>query len=62
MTEKRFAIVEGSYRGTSDDVAGRWYIVDRDGDYIDKRGNGLTKAVAKLEAKRLNEEYPDKQA
>lgn len=36
----RYEIIEGSYTGTSDDVAGRWYIVDREGDIIDKRGRG----------------------
>ena len=33
-------LVEGSYIGTSDDVAGTWYAVDREDDIIDKRGRG----------------------
>lgn len=36
----RFDAVEGSYSGTSDDVVGRWYIVDTTGDSMDKRGRG----------------------
>jgi hypothetical protein len=51
---KRFTVVEGSYWGTSDDVAGRWYIVDRDGDIIDKRGRGQSYRDARAGAKELN--------
>ena len=36
----RYEVVGGSYTGTGDDVAGRWYIVDTRGDAIDKRGRG----------------------
>jgi hypothetical protein len=50
----RFDAVQGAYHGTSDDVAGRWYIVDREADYIDKRGRGYpTKALA-IEAANLH--------
>jgi hypothetical protein len=44
---RRWDIQEGSYFTTSDDRAGRWYLVDRDGDIIDKRGAGHpTRAAA----------------
>lgn len=56
----RYSVVEGSYRGTSDDVAGRWYIVDAEGDAIDKRGRGYATRVDALAAlvERLTM-YPD---
>lgn len=37
----RYILVEGSYHGTSDDVAGTWYVVDGHGGLIDKRGIGF---------------------
>ena len=37
----RYELIRGSYTGTSDDVAGRWYLVDRESDIIDKRGPGF---------------------
>ncbi len=46
----RFEAIEGNYTGTSDDAVGRWYIVDRDADVIDKRGAGYPSREAALEA------------
>jgi len=48
--EPRYAVVEGAYTGTSDDVAGRWYIVDREGDAIDKRGRGWRTRAEAIDA------------
>jgi len=43
----RWSVVEGSYTGTGDDVAGTWYVVDSEGDVLDKRGRGwATRAEA----------------
>lgn len=51
MTHRpRFEVVEGSYTGTSDDVAGRWYTVDTEADIIDKRGRGYATREDALEA------------
>ena len=45
----RYDVIEGSYSGTSDDVAGRWYIVDTTSDALDKRGRGYaTRADAQI--------------
>jgi hypothetical protein len=46
LTEKQankcgYSIIEGSYYGTSDDVAGRWYVV-KDMSVINKLGKGHT--------------------
>ena len=46
----RFGAIEGAYTGTSDDVAGRWYIVDREGDAIDKRGRGWRTRAEAIDA------------
>jgi hypothetical protein len=46
----RYTTVEGSYVGTSDDVAGRWYIIDREADAIDKRGDGWATRAEAVEA------------
>ena len=37
----RADIVEGSYTGTTDDRAGRWYVTDAEAGIIDKRGPGF---------------------
>lgn len=56
----RYDVIEGSYTGTSDDVAGRWYIVDTEGDAVDKRGRGYATREDALDAlvARLSM-YPD---
>jgi hypothetical protein len=53
---KRFTVVEGSYYGNfSDDIAGHWYICDREADIIDKRGMGFRKREANHIAKLMND-------
>jgi hypothetical protein len=43
----RFAVQRGNQLSGSDDLADRWYIVDREADAIDKRGRGFaTRAEA----------------
>ncbi len=45
----RYRVIEGSYRDTSDDVAGRWYLADAEGDAIDKRGRGYASRAEALD-------------
>ncbi len=54
MPRKKYSIVEGSYVGTSDDCVGRWYIVDYNGDCIDKRSRGMTRVEARRHRDNLN--------
>jgi len=61
MAKKRFTVVEGAYIGTTDDRCGRWYIVDDDLDYIDKRGPGLPKREAQRRARELNEQFLERE-
>lgn len=59
-TTRRFTVIEGNHRGTSDDVAGRWYVVDREGDAIDKRGRGYpTRHEAEAAAARAEADTAD---
>lgn len=39
-----YYLSEGAYTGTSDDVAGTWYLVPIAGTVLDKRGVGATDA------------------
>lgn len=52
---RRFVVIEGNYIGTSDNVAGRWYVVDWQSGMMDMRGRGKTYRQARREAKLLNE-------
>ena len=47
-----YDIVAGNYLSASDDIAGTWYVVDRDGDLIDKRGRGYATRAEAWEALR----------
>jgi hypothetical protein len=38
-----YRIREGAYVGTTDDVAGTWYVVGPDDDLIDARGRGYAR-------------------
>ena len=55
MTKKRYTVSPGNYIGTSDDVSGRWYIIDTESNVIDKRGKGLSYRRARRQAKLLNQ-------
>ena len=56
MTEKElkaqgFAVIEGAYVGTNDDVAGTWYVVNNaPGELWDKRGRGHASKAEALAA------------
>lgn len=41
VADSDYRLVEGSYSGTSDDCAGRYYLIHKDADLIDKRGPGI---------------------
>jgi hypothetical protein len=56
--KKRFSVSRGSYRGTNDDRADRWYVEDDHSRTVDRRGPGYkTKREALREAERAEEEY-----
>jgi len=55
MAREKYSIVEGSYIGTSNDCVGRWYIVDYNGDCIDKRSRGMTRVEARRHRDDLND-------
>ena len=55
MTEKQlkakgYELIEGSYEGTTDDRAGRWYIIKSNAGIVDKRGPGYPSKAAALRA------------
>lgn len=51
----RYFVIPGSYYGTPDDRADRWYIVDREAEFLDKRGPGYKTEKEALErAKEMN--------
>jgi hypothetical protein len=52
----KYYINEGSFRGTSDDRIGRWYVQSDDTDYSDKRGPGCRTQAEALDQVREIEE------
>jgi hypothetical protein len=52
--QKRYSVVEGSYRDTYDNCQGRWYIMDSQASTLDKRGPGLTRQKADVLASQMN--------
>lgn len=52
--QKRYTVVEGSYRDTNDNCLGRWYIKDSQAATFDKSGPGLTRQKAIVLAAELN--------
>lgn len=48
--EKGYRIIRGSYTGTTDDRADRWYIDNLNSNIIDKRGPGFRTRQDALEA------------
>lgn len=54
MKRNRYTTSRGNYRSFSDDCIKSWYIIDREGDAIDKRGTGYSRKDALEIARQMN--------